>query len=330
MKRMSILLVLLLMTTLACNLTNMMLTPTPGPAPNLNATLTVMAGTPGRQAPLAGTSNVVQGGASFSGAVVSSGTSTAGNSSTPGACTPRADWPIYTVQSGDTLNTIASAVNITPDELQKANCLASPDLIHTGTELHVPVLSRSTTGSSDLSGSTGYTNPSGQTGASVGGNCPNGWFFTFTASVPEANTCPGPIYSSPAAGQNFEGGRVLYYAGINGVIGPSLYVIYNDGSWERYDDQFNGDQQPASDPNLVPPAGRFQPVRAIGKIWRDNPNVRSRLGWAYANEADFPGRRQYAQGGNTLFIDHGFRNLALRLDDALKSWTVVGRYSGAT
>jgi hypothetical protein len=36
----------------------------------------------------------------------------------------------------------------------------------------------------------------------------------------------------------------------------------------------------AVDPNLTPPDGLFQPTEAIGKIWRENPELQNRVGWA--------------------------------------------------
>lgn len=55
-------------------------------------------------------------------------------------CTPRTDWPVYTVQAGDTLLSIATQVGSTTSELTVANCLSNPNLIYTGTQLYVPRL----------------------------------------------------------------------------------------------------------------------------------------------------------------------------------------------
>ncbi len=58
--------------------------------------------------------------------------------SAPPSCTPRTDWPIYTIESGDTLYSIALRTESTVDTIQAANCLANPDLIAVGQELRVP------------------------------------------------------------------------------------------------------------------------------------------------------------------------------------------------
>lgn len=215
------------------------------------------------------------------------------------------------MQSGDTLSSIALRANSTTETLRLANCLTSADVIYVGQQLRVPQAPAA-------------ASPAVISTAIPG--CANPWFFTFTANVAEASLCPGPVYDTGAAGEDFEGGRAYYYAAINGVIGPSVYVIYNDGTWERYDDKFNGNVEPASDPSIVPPSGRYQPVRAIGKVWRENPNVRAKLGWAYAPESDFAGRRQFPVGSSVLFIDHGIRHAVLRLDNTNSQWATVGTY----
>lgn len=56
----------------------------------------------------------------------------------PPSCTPRTDWPQYTVQAGDTLYSIALRSDSTADVIQAANCLSDPNKIFEGQELRVP------------------------------------------------------------------------------------------------------------------------------------------------------------------------------------------------
>ncbi len=44
---------------------------------------------------------------------------------TPSACPPPANWAAYTVQSGDTLNTLSGRTSVSVFELQQANCLVN-------------------------------------------------------------------------------------------------------------------------------------------------------------------------------------------------------------
>lgn len=53
-------------------------------------------------------------------------------------CTPRTDWPVYNVQSGDTLFLIAQRFNTDIDTIATASCLANVNLIEVGQPLRVP------------------------------------------------------------------------------------------------------------------------------------------------------------------------------------------------
>ena len=99
---------------------------------------------------------------------------------------------------------------------------------------------------------------------------------------PAPGSCPAglPIISA-AAEQPFEGGVLIWLEEIDSVL-----VFYDHGRWLRFDDTWSEDQ-PQSDPSLVPPTGRFQPIRGFGKIWREQPDVREALGWAMGVELGF-------------------------------------------
>ena len=84
--------------------------------------------------------------------------------------------------------------------------------------------------------------------------------------------------SSQAADQPFEQGRMIWVEQQD-----SIYVIYNDGSWERYPDAFE-EGMAERDPAISPPGGKLQPERGFGKVWREQPEVRARIGWALAPE----------------------------------------------
>lgn len=223
-------------------------------------------------------------------------------------CTLRSDWKIITIQANDSLSNIATLANTTVEALAAGNCLANPQLIYAGQSLLVPLTYNPVVVT---------TQP----------GCPYAWFFTMSPNSPEASVCPlQPVIASGAAGQDFDGGRAYYYAAApNQFPLPLVYVIYNDGSWQQFTDTYTpGDV--TNDPNNTPPQGRFAPARAIGKVWHDNPTVRQRLGWPYAPEADFAGRRQLAVNTSILYIDHEVRNSVLRLNAGNGTWVVGGGY----
>jgi len=171
-------------------------------------------------------------------------------------------------------------------------------------------------------------------------SCSNAWFFSFDDQHKEfAVYCPEPVLLLSAVGQDFEGGRVYWYAPDPSYTldqRGTIYVIYNDGEWVTFPDNWDA-SQPSNDPSLIPPPDRYQPVDRIGKVWRDVPDVRTRLGWAYGPPSAFQGRFQTFTPVSNLpvkyshyyFIDHGAWNLVLMLnsvDMGPNQWEIAGAY----
>jgi len=171
-------------------------------------------------------------------------------------------------------------------------------------------------------------------------SCSVNWFFSFDAKHQSLGAfCPMPVKILDAIGQDFEGGRVYRYAPDPDYPSDqrgTIYIIYNEGEWVTYPDNWDPGQS-SSDPNIVVPVDRYQPVDAIGKIWREVPDVRNRLGWALESQTTFQGRFQnYAVTLNGTsgdshyyFIDHGKWGLVLLLnavDAGPNKWEVAGTY----
>lgn len=55
-------------------------------------------------------------------------------------CSPQTTWPVYTVQAGDTLGTLALRTGTTVVQLVAANCLSNPEWIYVGQRLYVPIM----------------------------------------------------------------------------------------------------------------------------------------------------------------------------------------------
>jgi hypothetical protein len=135
---------------------------------------------------------------------------------------------------------------------------------------------------------------------SIAIRCPDIWFF---ANGPDI--CPiGPALSSGGAMQRFEGGTMIWVEEED-----HIYVLFeDDGSpgWNRYVDAWDpGD--PDRDPTLSPADGFYQPVRGFGLVWREEPGVRDRLGWAVGEELGFTTllqRTSYAKYNETYILAH--------------------------
>jgi hypothetical protein len=125
------------------------------------------------------------------------------------------------------------------------------------------------------------------------------WFFQ-----PRVERCPfAPVRATPAAIQRFEHGTMIWLKESN-----SIWVLYDapdqhrSGAWvapqrvERYDDHFR-EGSPEFDPAYVPPAGKLQPVRGFGLVWRTQPMLRNDLGWALEPERGYTACVGYAFGG---------------------------------
>jgi hypothetical protein len=106
-----------------------------------------------------------------------------------------------------------------------------------------------------------------------------------------------PVQSEQAVearAQPFEGGAMEWLA-----EGKLIYVLYRDSrAWARFADTWSPDE--VTVPGDPPPPGRYRPQRAFGKVWREHPTVRERLGWATAPERADAARLQRFERGLML------------------------------
>jgi len=111
--------------------------------------------------------------------------------------------------------------------------------------------------------------------------CPHTYFFAATVEAPDACPVAGAL-TAQGAQQPFQGGAMMWIPGIEGS--DWIYVLYNDGSWQSYEDTWH-EGLPESDPSIIPPAGYEQPIRGFGKVWREHAEVQSKLNWATTGES---------------------------------------------
>ena len=113
--------------------------------------------------------------------------------------------------------------------------------------------------------------------------CPFTWFF-----MPEPDVCPQEAaLLSASAEQQFEHGVMIWVGEEDRIYVLFDDTMYTDG-WAVYEDTWE-EGDPIDDPSIIPPPGFYQPQRGFGLVWREQPLIRDRLGWALAPEI----------GGNT-------------------------------
>lgn len=140
-------------------------------------------------------------------------------------------------------------------------------------------------------------------------SCTIPWFFT-NPRLPECP--PNAATESQAAGQFFQYGK-MFWIGAQDAI----YVIYEDSNtprWQVFQDTFE-EGMPETDPSLdaqAPPYADWQPRRGFGLIWRNQPGVLARLGWAEsAYEQAYTARLQTRADGTIFLSDPNGRVYAL-------------------
>jgi hypothetical protein len=109
--------------------------------------------------------------------------------------------------------------------------------------------------------------------------------YTWAFQPAPEELCPTERLVSAAAEQAFERGTMLWVEAED-----AIYVLYAgqeaSPKWERFTDEWDPGE-PEQDPALEPPPGRQQPQRGFGLVWREQPGVRLRLGWAIEQEQGF-------------------------------------------
>ena len=108
--------------------------------------------------------------------------------------------------------------------------------------------------------------------------CPFDWFFS-----PAPDVCPQEAaLISASAEQQFEHGVMIWVGEEDRIYVLFDDTMYTDG-WNVFEDTWQ-EGDPIDDPSIVPPPGLYQPQRGFGLVWREQPQVRERLGWAIMPE----------------------------------------------
>lgn len=112
-------------------------------------------------------------------------------------------------------------------------------------------------------------------------NCPDTWMAAGPPPDLGLWDCPaGPAHVTAGAAQRFERGGMYW------LEEPDTILVYGDSGGKAYVADLP-QNQPDTDPTLIPPPGLYQPVRGFGLVWRGLTalgDMRPALGWAVEPE----------------------------------------------
>jgi len=130
-----------------------------------------------------------------------------------------------------------------------------------------------------------------------------GAIFQSDPNIQAAIGCPltGASISASSAYQTFQNGAMIWISSLGAQTQPVIYVLYNNGTYQRYNDTFQDGVDPSSS-GAVPPEGMLEPIRGFGKVWRENAGVRDTIGWASSGETGGSAQIQLFERGEMLYI----------------------------
>ncbi len=100
-----------------------------------------------------------------------------------------------------------------------------------------------------------------------------------------------------ASEQPFEKGYMIWRNDTN-----RIYVLSADGTWSAHDDTWT-EGEPDTIGEDEAPVDRYAPTRGFGKVWAQDPAVKTALGWALKNEHGCIGAVQDFANGLMFWTD---------------------------
>lgn len=178
-------------------------------------------------------------------------------------------------------------------------------------------------------GASGFVPVGGQAsgGAGAGGSCANlppgtfGAIYQSDPSLVGSLGCPlvPSATSVSSAYQPFQNGVMIWISSLGAQPQSAIYALYNNGTYQRFNDTFTEGVDPASG-GAVPPSGLLEPVRGFGKVWRENASVRDTLGWAISGEAGGTGQVLMFERGEMVSVSQAGQTYIM-ITGAPGTWT---------
>ncbi len=142
-------------------------------------------------------------------------------------------------------------------------------------------------------------------------------------TIQTALGCPvSPAVAISSASLNFENGSMLWASQYGEIATRTIYALYTNGTYQRFDDTWIDGTDPQTTGEIAP-AGRNTPVRGFGKVWHNNPSVKTGLGWATNTEVGTPGEIQRFEHGEMLFVA-SLRQTFIFISGTTSTWRANG------
>jgi hypothetical protein len=120
-------------------------------------------------------------------------------------------------------------------------------------------------------------------------------------TAPPNSKDPPDIWEVQAIYQPFERGHMLWLSNVGWFDAQVIYVMLDDQSYTRYDDDYDPNTDPESG-NFRPPEGLYEPVEALGKLWRNEPGLKDRIGFATAPQMEMDTSMQMFTYGEMVHL----------------------------
>lgn len=160
-------------------------------------------------------------------------------------------------------------------------------------------------------------------------NPPGGGFgiiYNSNTSLATQLGCPvggfGAV-STVSAYQPFERGFMIYVQSLGNTGQKSIFVFYNNNTYNLYADNWTEGVDPDSTGQQPPSPNLFEPIRGFGKIWREIGGVRDQLGWATGPEVGNTGSYvQLFDRGEMIYLPQTGQSYVM-VRGAPGTWTAV-------
>ncbi|HRF96872.1 MAG TPA: hypothetical protein PLZ51_16805 [Aggregatilineales bacterium] len=152
-------------------------------------------------------------------------------------------------------------------------------------------------------------------------------------ATPTLDPFPRPnSFDIVVAEQVFEGGRMFYLQPVD-----RIWVLFYDGesrdtgTWAVYENVWT-EGMPETDTTIIPPDGYIQPKRGFGVLWREDEDLRAKLGFALDPEIGFESHYTFTEGAvsvvdGVVTVEAGVHTLTsyygaiFTFDEPSMSWT---------